>query len=176
VLRLAQTGETEVAIEIPEAQLFMRHVGDAAEVVLLAVDGAPIVGHLRELSLVADSVSRSYAARVAFTAAPNQAALGMTARVKFKNSAPVNSAKSAQLLIPLSAIYQQGTKTAVWIVAADHSISLRQVTVAAYRDGGAVIASGLTAGERIISAGVHRLSAGEKIHSVQAVTENGAAR
>ena len=167
VLRLAQAGELEVAIEIPEAQFAMRRVGDAAEIVLLAGSGAPVTGRLRELSPSADPVSRTYPARVAFSAAPSQAtarqvALGMTARVRFNRSQQT----TAELLIPLSAIYQQGKQTAVWIVAADRSVSLRQVEVAAYRDNGAVIASGLTAGERIVSAGVHRLTSGEKIQSI----------
>jgi len=166
VLRLAQTGELEVAIEIPEAQFAMRRVGDAAEVVLLAGSGAPMTGRLRELSPSADPVSRTYPARVALGAVPGQIALGMTARVRFNKSQQT----TAELLIPLSAIYQQGKQTAVWVVAADRSVSLRQVEVAAYRDNGAVIASGLTAGERIVSAGVHRLTSGEKIQSIDMAT------
>jgi hypothetical protein len=35
--------------------------------------------------------------------------------------------------------------------------------VAAYLDDGALISSGIVPGERIVSAGVHKLSAGEKI-------------
>jgi hypothetical protein len=54
----------------------------------------------------------------------------------------------------------------VWIVAADRSLSLRPVRIAAYRDDGAVIAEGLAAGERIVSAGVHKLAAGEKVRIV----------
>jgi multidrug efflux pump subunit AcrA (membrane-fusion protein) len=95
----------------------------------------------------------------------------MTARVRFNTNE-----KSAGLLIPLSAIFQQGNQTAVWIVAADHSISLRPVQVAAYRDGGAVIGSGLVAGERIVSNGVHRLTAGEKVRAIEGTTENGSVR
>lgn len=170
VLRLAESGELEVAIEIPEAQFAMRRVGDVAEVVLLAGSGTPMTGRLRELSSSADPASRTYPARVAFSATPGQisdaqAALGMTARVRFegKNKAP------AELLIPISAIYQQGSQKAVWVVAADHSVSLRLVEIAAWRDNGAVIASGLAAGERIVSAGVHRLSAGEKIQLIESV-------
>lgn len=168
VLRLAQTGEMEAAIEIPEAQYAMHRVGDAAQVELLA--GEQMTGRLRELSPAADPASRTYAARVSFSAAAGQAALGMTARVRFdgKNKA------SAELLIPVSAIYQQGRQTAVWIVAADRSVSLRQVKIAAYRDRGAVIASGLSRGERIVSAGVHRLSAGETIQLIDSV--NGSAQ
>lgn len=171
VLRLAQSGEREVAIEIPEAEFARRHVGDAATVELLAVSSAPLTGRLRELSPVADPVSRTYAARVALVMpsghiADGQAALGMTARVRFDGG----QRQSGELLIPLSAIYQKGRQTAVWIVAADRSVSLRVVQVAAYRDNGAVIASGLNAGERIVSAGVHRLSPGEKIRAVEAAT------
>jgi len=170
VLRLAQAGELEVAIEIPETQFALRHVGDVAEIELLAGDGVRLSGRLRELSLSADPVSRTYPARVAFSAAPGRisdgrAALGMTARVRFNG----RQQSHPELLIPVSAIYQQGSQTAVWIVAPDHSVSLRQVEVGAYRDGGAVIASGLAVGERIVSAGVHRLSPGEKIQFVEAV-------
>lgn len=159
VLRLAQSGEMEVAVEIPETQFAQRHVGDVAQVVLLAGNGEPVAGRLRELSSAADPVSRTYAARVSFNAA--SAALGMTARVSF------NDGKKSELLIPVSAIYQQGKNAAVWIVAADGSISLRAVTVASYRDEGAVIAAGLSLGERIVSAGVHRLSAGDKIQMAE---------
>ena len=161
VLRLAEAGEREVAIEIPEAEFAVRHVGDKARVT--TVGGAHFEGRLRELSVVADPASRTYSARVAFDGAPAQVALGMTASVRFYEAEPL-----AGLLIPLSAIYQQEKKTAVWIVAQDHSVGLREVKVASYRDDGAVIASGLSPGERIVSAGVHRLSPGEKIQAIDA--------
>lgn len=154
VLRLAESGETEVAIEIPEDQFALRHVGDAAQV--LVSNGPALNGRLREMSASADPASRTYAARVTFDA-PGNVALGMSARVRFEPAA------SDALLIPLSAIYQQGKQTAVWVVADNYSISLRQVIVAAYRDDGAVVKSGLKAGERIVSAGAHRLSEGEVI-------------
>jgi RND family efflux transporter MFP subunit len=168
VLKLAQEGEIEVAIAIPEASLAQYKIGDTAEITLLADNSAPLTGRLRELAPSADPVSRTYAARIALNAAP-KLALGMTARVRFV------SKQDAELIVPVSAIYQQGAQTAVWIVAADHTVSLRAVQVAAYRDEGAVIRQGLKSGERIVSAGVHRLSAGEKIHIIEQVT-TGAAR
>ena len=163
VLRLAQDGEREVAIAIPETQLANLKVGAAAEITLLATgeNAAPLAGHLRELSPAADPASRTYAARVTLTQANPDVALGMTARVRF-----TTEKKSDGLLIPLTAIFQQGEQAAVWVVAADRSVSLRPVQVTAYRDDGAVIASGLVAGERIVGAGVHKLSAGEKIRIV----------
>ena len=164
VLRLAQDGEREVAIAIPESQLVNLKTGAAAEIALLADNnaGLQLVGRLRELAPAADPASRTYAARVTLTQSSPGVALGMTARVHF-----TTNKKSDGLLIPLSAIFQQGKQAAVWIVAADRTISLRPVQVAAYRDDGAVIAGGLAAGERIVSNGVHRLSAGEKIRAIE---------
>lgn len=164
VLRLAQHGEREVAIAIPESQLANLRVGAVAEITLLtAVDSAaPLAGRLRELSPVADTASRTYAARVTLNQSGPGVALGMTARVRF-----TASKKSDGLLIPLTAIFQQDKQAAVWVVAADQSISLRPVQVAAYRDDGAVITGGLVAGERIVSNGVHRLAAGEKIRAIE---------
>jgi RND family efflux transporter MFP subunit len=163
VLRIARAGEAEAAIDIPEDQLAGRHVGDAAEVQV--GDGPFMKAHLRELSQSADAMSRTYPARVAFDEIPAHAALGMTARVRFKQAA------QGALVIPLSAVYQDGKQTAVWIVAENHSVSLRRVGVSAYRDDGAVITSGLKAGERIVVAGVHRLSQGEIIQPVDRGSE-----
>ncbi len=162
VLRLAPDGEREVAIAVPESQLADLRIGAPAEITLLTPGAAPLAGRLRELAPAADPASRTYAARLTLSQAGPDVALGMTARVRF-----AANRKSEGLLIPLSAIFQQGEKAAVWIVAADRTVSLRPVQVAAYRDDGAVIAGGLAAGERIVSNGVHRLAAGEKIRILE---------
>lgn len=173
VLRLAQDGEREVAIAIPETQFAKLKVGMPADVALWSEknEAAHFSGRLRELSPAADPASRTYAARVALSGAGARAALGMTAQVRFKSTG-----KSDQLIVPLPAIFQQGDQAAVWIVAADRSISLRKVEVAAYLDNGAVIASGVAAGERIVSAGVHKLSAGEKIRIIEGEFATGSAQ
>jgi multidrug efflux system membrane fusion protein len=173
VLRLAQDGEREVAIAIPETRYEGLKIGAPADVSLWSAgnEAAHLSGHLRELSPAADPASRTYAARVALRSADAQAALGMTAEVRFKNHD-----KRDRLVVPLSAIFQQGDQAAVWVVAADHSVSLRKVEVSAYRDNGAVIASGVAAGERIVSAGVHKLNAGEKIRIIEGEFANGNAQ
>jgi len=161
VLKLAQSGGREVAFAIPEAQFAQHKLGDKAEVVLLTGDGKALVGHLRELSSSADAVSRTYPARVLLDSADEHLALGMTARVSFGGDK-----RNGGFLVPLSSVFQQGDQPALWIVGADNTVSLRAVKVAAWRDEGAVIASGVTAGERIVTAGVHKLTAGETIRSI----------
>lgn len=171
VLRLAQAGEREVALAIPESQLAGLKIGAPAEISLWADNGetARFSGRLRELAPAADPVSRTYPARVALDNNAAALALGMTARVRFGgHSTSSGQAGGSGFIVPLTAIFQQGDKAAVWIVAADRSISLRPVQVAAYRNDGAVIAAGLAAGERIVSAGVHKVSADEKIRIIEA--------
>ena len=170
VLGLAQDGEREVAIAIPETQFAKLKIGMPAEVTLWSErnGAAQFSGRLRELSQAADPASRTYAARVALNGADKQAALGMTAQVRFNSHSG-----HKQFIIPLTAIFQQGDQAAVWVVAADRSVSLHPVQVTAYRDDGAVIAAGLTKGERIVSAGVHKLSAGEKIRIIEGEFANG---
>jgi RND family efflux transporter MFP subunit len=170
VVRVAQQGEREVAISIPESRYTSIRVGMPAEIELSGADNAKQVlhGRVREVSPAADPASRTYPARVAIDAKNERLALGMTAQVKLGEAGKAAESGLDGYLVPLSAIFQQGEQAAVWIVAADHSVSLRPVVVKAYRDDGALIGSGLAAGERIVSAGVHKLSAGEKVQPIDA--------
>ena len=162
VIRLAQDGAREVAVAIPESRYAALKVGMKAEVTLWDDGNRSYhqTGRLRELSPAADAASRTYAARISLP--DTHVPLGMTAEVRLANKAGA----SGGLLVPLSAIFQQGDKSAVWIVAPDRSVNLRAVQVAEYRDDGVVIGSGIEAGERIVSAGVHKLVAGEKVRAI----------
>lgn len=164
VVRVAQEGEREVAVAIPESRYASLKVGMPVEVELTSGGGEKqkLSGRLRELAPAADSASRTYPARVVLNHGSEKIALGMTARVRFGGGD-----KRSGFLVPLSAIFQQGEQSAVWVVAADRSVSLRTVTVASYRDEGALIEKGLAAGERIIAAGVHKLTPGDKVKIVE---------
>jgi multidrug efflux system membrane fusion protein len=170
VLRVAQHGEREVLISIPESRFTSVHVGMLAEVVLSAAGSGQrvLLGHVREISPAADPASRTYPAYVAFDAKNSQAALGMTANVRLLKKVDKNTTQtSAGFLIPMTAIFQQGDKAAVWVVSGDRSVTLRPVTIVSYRDDGAVIGNGIQAGERIVRAGVHKLAEGEKIMPIE---------
>lgn len=170
VVRVAQDGAREVLISIPESRFAAIKVGMPAEIELSAADSsAPAIlrGQVREISPAADTASRTYPARVAFNAGKVKVGLGMTARVKLIQAGKEGASNETGFVIPLSALYQQGDKAAVWVVGADRSVILRPVTVLAYRDDGVLIGGGIMAGERIIVAGVHKLTAGEKVKPVE---------
>ena len=163
VLRVARDGEREVAIALPEGEVAGLAPGAQAEIGLWSAGGKTYRGRLRELAPAADAATRTYAARVTVLDPDAALALGMTASVRF--AAP---AAPKTPIVPLAALYQQGGEPAVWLVGADQSVTLRKVRVAAYTDAGAAIAEGLSPGERIVAAGVHKLSAGEKVRLADA--------
>jgi RND family efflux transporter MFP subunit len=163
VLRVARDGEREIAIALPETDVAGLKPGAEAAITLWS-GGKNYRGRLRELAPAADPATRTYPARVTVLDADEALVLGMTATVRFAGAKPAANA----LIVPLAALYQQGTEPAVWVVGADQTVALRKLRVSAYTDIGAVVAEGLVAGERIVAAGVHKLSAGEKVRLADA--------
>lgn len=162
VMRLARADTLEVAIAIPEARMPEAQALGNAEVRLWADGEAIYHGRLRELSPVADPVTRTYAARVSIADADPRVLLGMTAKVRF-----LSPQRDARLSVPLTAIFQQDGRAALWVVQADQSVALRPVEVASYGEDTALLNGGVQAGERIVVAGVHKLTAGERIAVVE---------
>lgn len=161
VMRLARADTLEVAIAIPEGRMPQVRALGAAEVTLWADSEARYAGTLREVSPVADPVTRTYTARVSIDQPDARVLLGMTAKVRF-----LRGAGGQRLSVPLTAIFQDAGRPALWVVGADQTVSLRPVAVAAYREDTALLDSGVEAGERVVVAGVHKLSAGEKVQLI----------
>lgn len=158
VFRIARDGEREVAIAVPEARLAGLKPGAAATVALWA--GKTYRGTLRELAPMADPATRTFAARVTLHDAPADLPLGMTATVRFSGAA------ADGIVVPLAAILQAGAQPAVWVIDAAGRISQRAIEVERYGDAGAVVKSGLRAGETIVAAGAFKLTAGEAVRGV----------
>jgi RND family efflux transporter MFP subunit len=158
VFRVARDGEREVAIAIPESRLAGLKVGAAATVELWV--GKTYRGRLRELAPVADTASRTFAARISIIAADADVALGRTATVAFAHPG------ASEIVVPLAAILQQGERPAVWVIGVDSAVSQRPIEITRYTDRGAVVAAGLQPGDTIVAAGAFKLAAGEKVRVV----------
>lgn len=156
VMTLTQEGAREIEIAVPESRLSDVSVGMPAAVTLWADDIA-YTGTVREIAPVADAATGTYAARIALRDAPAELPLGMTAHVRLA------AADAAGAAIPLSALYQTGDTTGVYIIE-DGAVHLQPVTVTAFRDNDAVV-TGLPAGAVIVTAGVHQLHEGEKVRT-----------
>ena len=163
IATLARDGALEVEIAVPENRIATVKDGGAAAIESWADTGKLLAGHVREIGAEADHTTRTYRVRVSFDDSSVAPRLGQTARVYFATDS------QAQWLVPLSALYEREGKPAVWVVdPKTRLVRLAPVTVAAYREQGAALASGIGAQDWIVTAGVHKLLEGQAIAPVDA--------
>ena len=163
VVKLARTGELEIQVGVPEHRLQAARAADAASFELWSDPGHRYAARLRELSPSADPVTRTYPARFSVIDKPAFIGLGMTATLAFErpDAQPVAE-------VPLAAIFQRGTRPAVWVVdKATGTVELRPVEIARWGSDTAAIRSGVKDGELIATAGVHKLEPGQKVKPLQ---------
>ena len=159
VLKLARAGDKEVVMAAPESQLDRFKVGQAVGVSLWTDPNRLFAGRIREIAGGADPVTRTYLVRIAAIDAPAEARLGMSANVHLQTA----SGESI-VVVPLTALARSRDDPAVWVVdPASRQVKLRPVTVAQFREDGAAVTSGLSAGEWIVTAGVHKLRPGQVV-------------
>lgn len=165
VVKLAHSEQLEILVGVPEHRL--KAVREARDVTfeLWSDAGHRHAARLRELSPSADPMTRTYPARFSVLEPPAFIGLGMTATLTLSRSEGAAVAE-----VPLAAIFQQGTQPAVWVVdRASGKVALRPVTIARWRDDTALIASGVSDGEIVATAGVHKLEPGQKVRPILAV-------
>ncbi len=158
VLRIARPEEKEVAIAVPESRLVEIRTAKDIRVALWADPASVLRGELRELSPAADPATRTYAARIRLIAPPPEVRLGMTARVQFGGDA------GGELLVPLGAVLDIGNGPFVRVVK-DGKVLSRPVSVAAFRENGAVLSGGLQDGEAVIVSGAAKLVDGQSVQA-----------
>jgi RND family efflux transporter MFP subunit len=160
VARLAHHGEVEAVVALPETWLHEARASQAT-VKLWAGPERRFTARLRELSPQADPLTRTYAARFTIENPDDAVALGMTATVTLSHAADASFAK-----LPLAAILNRGTGPSVYVVDKSGGLELRPVTVASFTGDVALVASGVNDGERVVTLGVQKLDAGQKVRAI----------
>jgi len=159
VLTLVQDGDREIEISVPENRIEELRGAQLLRGTFWAMPGVTVDGKIREISPIADKISRTYKVRISLVNPPSDVKLGMTAAV----AATYPGGQQQQIAtIPLSAIYQTGSTPNVWVVE-NNTVSLRSVTVGPFGDNQVEILAGLQNGDVVITAGVHKLQEGQKV-------------
>ena len=166
VVRIAQDGARDVVFAVPEDRAALIRPGSAVTVRGWA-GGAELEGKVREVAASADAVTRTYSVKVAIDAATSPA-LGATVYARPK---ALSNAGAAVLKLPTSALRQEGSGSAVWVLdTATMTVRSQPVQVATADGNEAVIAAGITPGMQVVVAGVHVLSPGQKVTIYQGKT------
>ena len=159
VVAQAEAGETEIAIAVPEQDAGRLTVGQRTKVTLWAGPRASVVGRIREIAGQADPASRTYAVRIAVNTPPPAMRLGMTASVALTIDDEVTP-----LVMPLTALAESDDGPVAYVVdQANKVVRKTAVTVAGIAESGVRIASGLQAGDMVVTTGVQFLRDGMRI-------------
>jgi multidrug efflux system membrane fusion protein len=159
IIVLAESGETEIAIVVPEQDVARLAIGQPIDLTLWAGPRTSLKGSIREISAQAESDSRTYAVRATVHEPPAAMRLGMTATVSIK----VEDA-AASVVVPLTAVTEIGGSTVVFVVEpASRTVRKKPVTLAATAPEGVGIAGGLEPGDIVVTAGVQFLRDGMKV-------------
>ena len=160
VFTLATDGEREVLISLPEQGFGRFKIGQPVSVELWSQPDQRFSGRIRELSPAADPRSRTFAARVAFTAGSVPAELGQSARVFIQTGDQVS------LSVPLSALTAENGATYVWVVNGNNTLKKAPVRVGPFGEKTVPVLEGLSPNDWVVAAGVHVLLDGQQVRPV----------
>jgi RND family efflux transporter MFP subunit len=157
VVTVVQDGEREVEISVPENRVEELRKAKQIKVTFWALSNIAVDGKMREIAPMADPVTRTFKVRISLISPLPEIKLGMTAAVSVdgSNTQPM-------VAIPLAAIYQDGDVPKVWVVTND-VLNQRPIQTGSFGNGTIQVLGGLQQGDRIVTAGVHKLKAGQKV-------------
>jgi RND family efflux transporter MFP subunit len=159
VVNVAQDGPREVAFVVPEDKVAAIKLGSEVTVRAWST-GAVSTGTVREVAASADPVTRTYSVKAAL-GAKDSLPLGSTVSVM---PGALSHAGQAVLRLPTSALKQDGQSTVVWVLnPSSMTVNTRPVQIATADGNEVVVAGGLRPGEQVVVAGVHVLSANQKV-------------
>lgn len=162
IAQLAREGGRDAVIDVP-AQIIREAPGDPEVTIFLTSDPTVYAkGRVREVSPLADPVTRTFEVKIGIIDPPEAMRLGatITARIELEANVAIE--------IPATALTRQGDQPAVWVVDPDDfTVSLRQIEVSEFGPARVGIFGGLEPGEIVVVAGVQALHPGQKVRLLE---------
>ncbi|WP_200769483.1 efflux RND transporter periplasmic adaptor subunit [Fontimonas thermophila] len=158
LVHLQAMDRVKVDLRIDESALPMLRVGQTLAVEVDAYPGERFSGEVYAIDPRIADTTRSIALRARLPNPEGRLRPGQFARVRL-----VLGHKADAIVIPEQAIFPRGERQFVYVVD-DGSARLREIRVGLRIPGEAEVLDGLRAGERLIIAGLQRLSDGTPVH------------
>jgi RND family efflux transporter MFP subunit len=171
VFRIAHDGPRDAVFAVPEDGLAgMRALLGKTGAIRIRSWGSEqvIPATVREVAAAADPTTRTFQIKADVGRAAVQ--LGQTLTVLVDRPQRQRVAK-----LPLSAVVQHQGQSAVWLLDRNSmTVNLQPVAVAGADGNSIIVASGLSAGQTVVTAGVHALTPGLKVKLYEAPLETAA--
>lgn len=165
IVRLAQPDAKDAIFSIAESVFGGEQRDSERSEIMASLLSNPEIaaeGVVREISPIADPVTRTYQVKATLKDPPAQMRFGASIVGRLKlSSAPV-------VVLPAGALFDRDGVPAVWVVdPAAGSIALKTITVARYETDRIVVSGGLAKGDLVVTAGVNRLRENQKVRLAQ---------
>jgi RND family efflux transporter MFP subunit len=159
VVRLAHAGPREAVVQLPET--LRPAVGSAAQATLFGKENISVATSLRQLSDVADRLTRTFEARYVLEGELTNAPLGTTITLQIANG---QADAHNDLQVPIGSLYDAGKGPGVWVIQGQPAqVSWQPVAVQHLDDEHARITGPLKPGEQIVALGAHLLREGQRV-------------
>ena len=167
VVRIALDGVRDVVFSVPEDRVAAFRPGMSVNIRGWA-QSALLPASVREVSASADPITRTFPVKVALGTQAPAPPLGATVYVLPIDASSERAQNQQVIKLPTSALRQQGKSSAVWVLdKASMTVKSQEVQIATADGNEAVISAGLQPGMQVVSAGVHVLTAGQKVSIYQ---------
>jgi len=158
IVTVARPDVREAVFDVPDAIATALPPAAAFTVVWELNPSFSATGHVREVAPEADATTRTRRVRLTLDNPPDVFLLGTTVLVTRTIDI------TPQIDLPITALLERDDKTMVWVVdARTKTVALRDVVIGARNAGVMTVTSGIPAGDRVVTAGVHSLSPGQPV-------------
>lgn len=176
ILSIVDQNQLEVVVDIPEKDM-VNASGKATDVVVNSLDphveisaipGKKFPAKFKEISSVADDITRTFALTLSFEQPKSSQILpGMTAKLELSR-AQQTAAAETKVVIPAVAVKNKGDKedSYVWKVK-NGEVTLSKIEIEALSNQEYIVNSGIEDGDSIAISGVHYLFEGQKVRPMQ---------
>ncbi len=161
VVKIIDIRAVKVGISIPENEISKFADGSTATITTKASDGKVYSGKLVEKGVAANPLSRSYSVKYHVDNSDGQLLPGMICEVVIDNASTTDG-----VILPVSAVLLAADNSNfVWLDSAGVA-KKRMVQPGAMLPEGIMIESGLSAGDKVIVAGMDKVSQGMQVTSI----------
>ncbi|ESY77498.1 hemolysin secretion protein D [Mesorhizobium sp. LNHC221B00] len=158
VVTVARSDLREAVVDIPDQLTGDLAAGTPFQVILQSLPTIQTEAKLREVAPQSEGSTRTRRVKLTLTDPPQAFRLGSTV------TATRMTKVTPTIELPLSALLEKDGADKVWIVDPQtSSVSAKEIKLAAKGAATFIVAEGLEAGMRVVTAGVHSLSEGQKV-------------
>jgi len=163
VFAVVNTDSVKVVVGVPETEIGLVQVGQAARVTIPAIESGVFEGRVGGIAAVADPFTRSYSVKIVVANPDDRIRAGMIAL------ADITTSRSSSIVtVPAEAVVREphGGIHVFVLDRSSSSVTERSITTGRVSGSEVEIVSGLEGGETVVVPGRHRLADGTRVQIV----------